>query len=462
MDPKQLFPDAVTAECECDLRERLRAQRVGQFRALLAERDRFDALAPFIQAISRLNAGSAERAIAYLDTWPTTYFISRVLHHGLEPAAAATRLTAGLLFESMSDGSSPLADLELTFQTEVDGSIVVPHRAGRLVIDAFQGAPHTMRWECGADRARIYAAGSGRTAVEVPLPIRPGASSRISFTPCPPARPWGIPILDRGRELFFHFTRTPDAGGSTGSKAALSLDESLRAAFDALESTWPECIQWAKALIPAFAELEDEYTPGKRQSGSFGPGIPVYLTRVPDRHLHAEDIVHELQHQRFQLLVPADDWFGLWPCRSTVFVSPYRADLRPMAGIHLGVHAFVTVNEFRLRYIARAGSNEAVLKELVSLHHKNVFALRLIISSEVLKTPAAKAYYATVASAMSRHQAFLDSRMPDRLCQDGTLALERHLDYVRQSSKREVSYSRPTVEELAGYAQMLLQDGGGA
>ena len=212
-----------------------------------------------------------------------------------------------------------------------------------------------------------------------------------------------------------------------------------------------------KALTPAFAELEDEYTPGKRQSGSFGPGIPIYLTRVSEEYLHAEDVLHETQHQRFQLSVPADEWFGSWPCRTTLFVSPYRTDLRPMAGLHLGIHAFVTVNEFRQRHLARSGWNDAIVGELASLHEKNVFALRAILSNEVMQTQEAKTYYATLAMAMARHQGFLDSHVPPHLLRDSTLALERHLEDVRQHSERRASHSRATVEELTRYARSLSQ-----
>lgn len=458
MNPCEVFPHSVDVAAAADLRERLRAQRLAQFRALLAEHGRFYPLRPYIRAVSRLYEDAPERAIAFLDSWSTTYFISRILHNGLEPASAANRLVPGLLLESLSDGSSPLAGLELDLQTDVDGSIVVPDKAGCVVIHAFKGKQHTLHWDFEAKRAFVSTTDRNQAALELPLPVAAGASPLVDFVPCLVAKPWDFPIFDRGRELLFHFSVTPDPGWQGEANASLPLNQSLRGALASLQRTWPACVEWAQALIPAFAELEDEYTPGKRQSGSFGPGIPVYLTRVAEEYLHAEDIVHELQHQRFQLLVPADDWFGLWPRRSTLFVSPYRADLRPLAGLHLGVHAFVTVNELRIRYLGTVGWNEDMVKELVSLHHKNVFALRTVLASEEFRTPAARAYYAALAEAMARQQGFLDSRVPDSLLRDGTLVLQRHLDYVQRHSGCEASYSIGTAQELTGYAETLLQD----
>ena len=163
MDPSLIFPPFLSLEAERDLRERLRAQRLAQFRALLPESEKFGALATYVRAVGRLHSTSAARAMAYLDRWPTTYFISRVLHHGLDPSAAAGRLMSGLLFESSDDGSSPLWGLDFTVQTDADGSVVVPDQAGHLVISGLRRESQTLHWKCEAHRALVSTACGGQS-----------------------------------------------------------------------------------------------------------------------------------------------------------------------------------------------------------------------------------------------------------------------------------------------------------
>ena len=141
-----------------------------------------------------------------------------------------------------------------------------------------------------------------------------------------------------------------------------------------------------------------------RLSGSFGPGQPIYLSRVTKPLLHAEDLIHEVQHLRFSLTVSAEEWFGRWNDRQNVFISPYRSDLRPVAGIHLGLHAFFAVTEFGLRTLNKPSLGQVSLRWLYETHLRNLFAFHTIASHEILSSDG-KAYYRELGRGLgSQHR----------------------------------------------------------
>src|SRR6266513_2334387 len=161
---------------------------------------------------------------------------------------------------------------------------------------------------------------------------------------------------------------------------------------DALAALWPDVIPWATALVPAVADMGRRDSGAARLSGSFAPGEPIYLTQVTNPLFHAEDLIHEVQHLRFALTVPAGQWFGRWNEEGDKFISPYRPDLRPIAGIHLGLHAFVAVTEFGLRAIKEPTLGHVGLNWLYDTHLRNLFAFHTIANHERLSGEG-KSYY---------------------------------------------------------------------
>src|SRR5438034_6120302 len=66
---------------------------------------------------------------------------------------------------------------------------------------------------------------------------------------------------------------------SAAADKPLALADSLGQAHDALAALWPDVIPWARALVPAVADMGRRDSGAARLSGSFAPGEPIYLTQ---------------------------------------------------------------------------------------------------------------------------------------------------------------------------------------
>ena len=166
-------------------------------------------------------------------------------------------------------------------------------------------------------------------------------------------------------------------------RSAMSeVQMSTRTACVTLQRFWPEVIDWMEVLLPAIFDVGVPPSVGEHLSGSTGPGAPIYLSRVSDAALHCEDLVHETQHQRFHALV-GDGTVSYITEPKLFYISPYRGDPRPMRGIQLGIHAFVAVNELRLRLFEKFAS-EQLAYEIVLLHIENVIAISTVFRHDKL------------------------------------------------------------------------------
>lgn len=230
----------------------------------------------------------------------------------------------------------------------------------------------------------------------------------LEFDPLPKARNCNSLVIVEDPHIASAFvTAPPQANQKPNASLSLSLAESVSVGVEFISEILPAAIDWLNLLTPAIVRLNSPGASGTRLSGSFGAGLPIHLSQVEDPWFHAEDLVHELQHQRFNYIVHGDNWFGRWNDKATKFLSPYRQDPRPLSGLHLGLHAFLAVNELRLRRAGCKGENVSWFAELLQTHLHNVFSYRSAIAHEELGSYAS-AYYAEVSEALWRQQQELD------------------------------------------------------
>ena len=239
-----------------------------------------------------------------------------------------------------------------------------------------------------------------------------------------------IPLIEGGRPLGICFDETekdrPDLP---------PLTDTLRDAYTLIFEVWPEVVPWARMLVPAFVDAGTT-APGIRRSGTRGAVSPIFLSRVPEPLMHAEDVVHELQHIRFHLLVDPALIFSSYADADPSYVSPVRTDPRPLWGLHLALHAFVAVNELRLR-LRHAGAvpAEQVSAQLFKSHCDNLMTFQTILDFDDL-APAGRVYFAEVARALSRQHDLIEPGVPAEYRQRVDDRLERHCQRVLRANSR--------------------------
>ena len=306
----------------------------------------------------------------------------------------SSNLLATLLFEQFADGSSPLAGLCFDLHTDGTGAIQTFRPGGRLRLRGVTVPNAWLSWQCSQWGAAVRLA-DGASSVEVSLPVPKAEGEAVEFIPFKSVEDWGSPVIEDGATAF---CLQPEKLTITTEEPPLSLNDSLASAYGLLRKVWPEVIPWVKILIPAFVQMPGIRPSYSHAAGSFGLGSPIYLSRVVNPLFHAEDIVHELQHQRLQL-VPTDEYFGSTRDERQTFISPYRADPRPLFGLHLGLHAFIAVNELRLRVKA---VNGLAVNDLLRDHRRNVFAFRSLMAHERFSREGQR-FFQNIAEILQRH-----------------------------------------------------------
>lgn len=438
-----LFAGPLSSKEQTMILEQLRLRRFQQLKSLLSwarnanqhevQRPGSLILAGYVAALNNLK-NSPDRTLGVIDQWGITFFISRYLHHGVEEKLVFDRLNSNLLFESCADGSSPLNGIEFTTRTDSQGCIPVLHKHGLIRLRRWCGGNEELIWRCSSSNVSVFKVGQEFQKCHVRLPLQEEGCEEVEFIPYNQAEQWGLSVIGNGKEalLLKDFQATGHSSAESvmnDGPPPLTLCESLNQAHKILLRIWPEVITWAKLLVPAFVDIGTPYNPFTRKSGSFGPGIPVYLSRVSESYLHAEDIVHEVQHQRFDLLVPSQEYFGRWSDDRPLFASPYRSDARPITGLHRGLHAFLAVNEFRLRYQAIHRLSPDQFFEMLKTHRQNLFVLRTILSSDRL-SEGGRQYYAKIEEELARHEAFIAPRVTFGVSQAMDACLSEHLSKV--------------------------------
>ncbi|MQA31135.1 MAG: hypothetical protein GEU82_15095 [Luteitalea sp.] len=462
-----LFPECLTgAECQ-DIQSRLTA---GRFRTLTAATRRALAtggrggfstyIGDFLQALNRLLQDDAERAAELAGHWSVDFFLPAAADSDLAARDAASRLLPSLLCERLSDGTSPLMGLGFETRCLEDGALPAFIPQGRIFIRGVSSPLEWLHWECGAGTATVWRASDPSINQTIPVPLSLSAvSPGVQFYPFHDLDPWKLPLIPSGEEALLLNASQPEyaapEGDHTEDSGTVPVARSLVEAHDILLRVWPEVVDWAKALIPAIAEVPAPSGSNTHFSGSFGPGLPIYLSGVRDPLFHAEDLLHELQHQRFHLAIPSEAWFERW--HDGGFISPYRADPRPLSGLHLGLHAFVGVNEFRLRALEAGISSVISPSELLRTHRQNLFVMRTVLTHERLSADARR-YYATMAHALQRHGRLIESMVDEETAGRVDARFEEHIARVRADAPDAENGSVPVhaaaIGEFEGIAAL--------
>jgi len=143
----------------------------------------------------------------------------------------------------------------------------------------------------------------------------------------------------------------PDKEGnalSLGGRDAQEWVDALDAARDlvalALPALAAEHAQVLAAVVPVGFE------PERSLSASYREAIGVvYLTLHPRVAILAEALIHEIQHNKLNLLAWSDP---LLHDDGVLVSSPVRPDPRPLLGVLLAVHAFLPVAQLHIELLA--------------------------------------------------------------------------------------------------------------
>lgn len=434
-----LLCEWLDAEGQEAVRTRLDAVRLGQLSHGLGALSGAapDSLQPsgrkvverFAAELSRWSVTDAATFERLARHWAPAYILHQILYgQNIEredrELLAATLDGISLAEHLRGDGS------EATYAILTDDScrILCPTQDAWIQFARKEWVGHHVLCRTDAAQAGISATSGGSEKVQAPL-AWPPATSLARLIPFPRAAGWDIPVIEGGRPLGICFDETekdrPDLP---------PLTDTLRDAYTLIFEVWPEVVPWARMLVPAFVDAGTT-APGIRRSGTRGAVSPIFLSRVPGPLMHAEDVVHELQHIRFHLLVdPAD--FSSYADADPSYVSPVRTDPRPLWGLHLALHAFVAVNELRLR-LRHAGAvpTEQVSAQLFKSHCDNLMTFQTILDFDDL-APAGRVYFAEVARALSRQHDLIEPGVPAEYRQRVDDRLERHCQRVLRANSR--------------------------
>ncbi len=135
-----------------------------------------------------------------------------------------------------------------------------------------------------------------------------------------------------------------DLGGRTAEAWVAALDEARALIRGALPDLATEHAQVLATVVPVGFE------PEKSLSASYREAIGVvYLTLHPKVGIVAEALIHEVQHNKLNLLLWSDP---LIHDDGVLVVSPVRPDPRPLLGVLLAVHAFLPVAQLHIELLA--------------------------------------------------------------------------------------------------------------
>lgn len=439
-----LFPATLSSSDRNAIRDSLSVIRIRQLQRLLdfqganaSEAVRgapHQLLGQYLGVITRLMTAEPATALRHIDNWPLAHYVSRVLHHGLEPGNAAAYLLPDLLFDEACMHPA-MSGLRFTIPL-VSGTLPVFQRGGCLRFRNIDRGSRAIQVTTAQSTVDFADPETGKLLGRVPAPMRscePWNNGVIRFDRYPVSREWNRPIVEDCPQALAEDDDQADRSSSSPRSEhcqLYSLSVSLGCAHEELARTWPAIVDWIAELVPMFFDLTPgHYDAAIRGSGSFGPGGPIYLTKVARHKLHAEDLVHELQHQRFQLTVDADEWFGEWSNNDAAYVSPYRRDPRPIRGIHLGLHAFSAVNHLRLLRHSRSPMSEADRYEFAKTHLENEFALRTIVRYDTLRGPG-RPFYAGMIDTLRQQSRALGDLLPADLTLSAAREVSRHAESV--------------------------------
>lgn len=467
----------LSSEAHVLLRERLQAYRDVQLDRLLGAAQ--DALAAgklgaesprivqFLTEVSALSGSGSPTFGKIVNHWGVTFLLRCLLDDDARRPGSQERLISSLssllLFERLL--ATNTSDQATTYTTTTDGQsqiYSVRHDATLRLRDQ-RYADRRLTWEFSTGQVVVQAEDQKQLqSLTLSLPL--GGNALVELEPFPRAEGWNIPVIEDsvalGIEEFGSMSHSEARQADEDAWQPLSLPQSLERAYGILEDLWPEVVEWTKIFVPAFADMGETPSASIIRSGTHGPGFPIFMTKVADPFLHAEGIVHELQHQRLQIFFGPKS-FGQWNDLRREYVSPYRSDPRPLRGLHLGLHAFVAMNELRLRALHKGLLPAHRVYEMLKLHRMNLFAFRTLLEHETFSSEA-KTLFAELARELSKQHRVLESMASPGMAKQVDQRIDEHVSSVRAVSEglRNESASYRSWDEIATLADSLGREAG--
>lgn len=195
------------------------------------------------------------------------------------------------------------------------------------------------------------------------------------------------------RNPIAEFEAHPDKAGNhidLGGRPRREWVEMLDGCFELVESFMPgELAEMKRVLQQAIPVGYDDH---RHLSASYREAVgTIYLTLHPSVMIMAEALVHEFQHNKFNVAAYSAEFLtnAFYP----LFKSPVRPDPRPLWGIMLAVHAFLPVAELYRRMregghpLAQHPDFERRMSEIDLKNHEGMEMLR----ANAQLTPAGRA-----------------------------------------------------------------------
>jgi hypothetical protein len=376
----------------------------------------------YLGEIVSISKQDTDRFWQILDRWPLPFCLARLLYPDELQDSDHTdhlisNLGAILLFERLLSDVPRDGSAKYVTQVNEDGCIYGLSHGVKARFQEKHFQKRKVEWTCLPREAAVRIVGEDEVEFTVAIPVRD--NPHIKLTP-----------LESQTEHFRVLEENAIFGSSinrivgdydltaTGGYDPLPLVRSLGQAEGVLSDLWPEALEWAETLIPAFVDLG---TPPDniRLSASYESSSPVFLSRVENHFLHAEDMIHEAQHQRL-FLFAGPPHFKSWQDLRQVYVSPYRPDPRHLRGVIVGIHAFLAVNELRRRMIERKQGARNVILQMAELHFENLFAFRTILEHEEF-SESCEGLFKQMARTIAQHHSLIRSAITkefERACDD--------------------------------------------
>jgi hypothetical protein len=324
------------------------------------------------------------------------------------------------------------------FRERIDAgaAAIMPHLLLEMALRQLIANGQSILWENGAPRLASLALGGELVPPEGSIGLRFSASHIAAI-----GGATELARLPLQRDAIQHALADGAAGfrlercfrriGSVSHFA--TVDHNPIAAFEAhpdkagnhvdLGGRPPE--EWTDILEQSFALIE-QFMPGlfaemrmmlhhiipvgydavRHLSASYREAVgTIYLTLHPSVMIMSEAVIHEFQHNKFNVSTYAAEYLG--NAFSPLYKSPIRPDPRPLWGIILAVHAFLPVAEL-YRRMRDAGHPWAArpdferrMSELDLKNHEGMEMLR----AHAQFTPAGRALFGELEALEQRHLA---------------------------------------------------------
>jgi HEXXH motif-containing protein len=328
------------------------------------------------------------------------------------------------------------------FRERIDAAVaaMTPHLLFEMALHGLIGDGEVFGWEHGAPRLASLAVGG-----EV---IPPAGASGLLFSASRIAAVGGgaeiahLPLDDEGMrtaceepggfrfEQRYHplgtvtyfatadqnpiaaFETHPNKSGNPvdlGDRPADEWIAVLDEAFGLVEAFLPQTFAEMRLMLREVVPVG--YDDTRHLSASYREAIgTIYLTLHPNRMTMTEAVLHEFQHNKFNVAADSADFLS--NAFHPLYKSPIRPDPRPLWGILLAVHAFLPVAELYRRMrdaghpLAADPGFEQRMSELDLKNHEGMEMLR----AHARWTPPGLALFADLEALEGRHLAERSAR----------------------------------------------------